>query len=203
MKWSSGLGFGQSMLIIGGCSYTQGSIGSFHALNLEGTALCAAQHHVALCSQGTVQQMGGSIIPHDSYASTLPPLLDGLLVIILRQSFLSSLLALLLHIQPYTFPCSSEAVSATALRCTSAAPPAAAGSHLNERAALLCTGGAWGWPRNVNQVFGSRAGGAGGWCWDLQSAHLRCVFLSLQFSGANQLRDSITDLYPTGVSDFD
>uniref|UniRef100_A0A8V0YTF8 BPI fold containing family B member 3 n=1 Tax=Gallus gallus TaxID=9031 RepID=A0A8V0YTF8_CHICK len=73
---------------------------------------------------GTVQQMGGSIIPHDSYASTLPPLLDGLLIIILRQSFLSSLLALLLHIQPYTFPCSSEAVSATALRCTSAAPPA-------------------------------------------------------------------------------
>uniref|UniRef100_A0A8V0YRQ0 BPI fold containing family B member 3 n=2 Tax=Gallus gallus TaxID=9031 RepID=A0A8V0YRQ0_CHICK len=78
---------------------------------------------------GTVQQMGGSIIPHDSYASTLPPLLDGLLIIILRQSFLSSLLALLLHIQPYTFPCSSEA-----------------------------------------------------------------------FSGANQLRDSITDLYPTGCT---
>lgn len=43
----------------------------------------------------------------------------------------------------------------------------------------------------------------GGWCWDLQGAHLGCVLLSLQFSGANQLRDSITALYPTGVSDFD
>ncbi|XP_042743392.1 BPI fold-containing family B member 4-like isoform X2 [Lagopus leucura] len=78
---------------------------------------------------GTVQQMGGSIIPHDSYASALPPLLDRLLIIGVRQSFLNSLLALLLQIQPHTFPCSSEA-----------------------------------------------------------------------FSGANQLRDSITALYPTGCN---
>lgn len=132
VTWSSGLGFGQSVLVIRGFSYTQESISSFHTLNLEGTALCAVQDHVAVCSQGTVQQMGGSIIPHDSYASALPPLLDRLLIIGVRQSFLNSLLALLLQIQPHTFPCSSEAVSATVLRCTSAALPAAGGSHLNE-----------------------------------------------------------------------
>ncbi|XP_031412435.1 BPI fold-containing family B member 4-like [Meleagris gallopavo] len=78
---------------------------------------------------GTIQEMGGSIIPHDSYASALPWLPSKLLIIGMRQSFLSSMLTLVLQIQPHTFPCSSEA-----------------------------------------------------------------------FSGANQLRDSITALYPTGCT---
>ncbi|OXB67784.1 hypothetical protein ASZ78_005466 [Callipepla squamata] len=73
---------------------------------------------------GTVQQMGGSIIPHDSYTSSLP-LLDCSLAIGLRQSFLNSMLALLFGIQPHTIPFTMEAVSAAVLRCTSAAPPAA------------------------------------------------------------------------------
>ncbi|XP_015737210.1 BPI fold-containing family B member 4-like [Coturnix japonica] len=65
---------------------------------------------------GTVQQMGGSIIPHDSYASALPPLVDGLLVdslmaICMRQGLLSSMLALLLQISPHIFPCTPEAFS--------------------------------------------------------------------------------------------
>lgn len=132
MKWSSGLGFEQSTLIIRGFSYTQVSISSFGALSLEGTALCAVQDHVAVCSQGTIQEMGGSIIPHDSYASALPWLPSKLLIIGMRQSFLSSMLTLVLQIQPHTFPCSSEAVSAAMLRCTSAALPAAGASHVNE-----------------------------------------------------------------------
>ncbi|NXJ16597.1 BPIB4 protein, partial [Odontophorus gujanensis] len=63
---------------------------------------------------GMVQQNGGSIIPHDSYASTLPlldKLLDKSLIICLRQGFLGSLLALLLKLQPYTIPCTTEAFS--------------------------------------------------------------------------------------------
>ncbi|XP_072206505.1 BPI fold-containing family B member 4-like isoform X2 [Excalfactoria chinensis] len=84
--------------------------------------------------ESTVQQVGGTIIPHDSYASALPPLVDGLLVdsmmvICMRQNFLNSMLALMLQISPHTFPCTPEA-----------------------------------------------------------------------FSGANQLRDSITALYPTGCT---
>lgn len=49
MTWSSGLGFGQSVLVIRGFSYTQESISSFHTLNLGGTAPCAVQDHVACC----------------------------------------------------------------------------------------------------------------------------------------------------------
>ncbi|XP_065610591.1 BPI fold-containing family B member 4-like [Cyrtonyx montezumae] len=63
---------------------------------------------------GMVQQNGGSIIPHDSYASALPLLdylLDKSLVIGLRQGFLSSMLALVLKIQPHTIPCTTEAFS--------------------------------------------------------------------------------------------
>ncbi|OXB79319.1 UNVERIFIED_CONTAM: hypothetical protein H355_013240 [Colinus virginianus] len=59
---------------------------------------------------GTVQQMGGSIIPHDSYTSSLP-LLDCSLAIGLRQSFLSSMMALLFKIQPHIIPCTTEAFS--------------------------------------------------------------------------------------------
>ncbi|XP_021272087.1 BPI fold-containing family B member 4-like [Numida meleagris] len=60
---------------------------------------------------GTVQQRGGGIIPHDSYSSALPPLLDGLILIALRQGFLSILVAVMLQLQPHTFPCSPEAFS--------------------------------------------------------------------------------------------
>ncbi|XP_071615739.1 BPI fold-containing family B member 4-like [Heliangelus exortis] len=60
---------------------------------------------------GAVQQVGGSIIPHDSSPSALPPLLDKLLVLGLRQSFLTAVLSLLLQIPPQTFPCTPEAFS--------------------------------------------------------------------------------------------
>uniref|UniRef100_A0A8B9ZT32 Lipid-binding serum glycoprotein N-terminal domain-containing protein n=1 Tax=Anas zonorhyncha TaxID=75864 RepID=A0A8B9ZT32_9AVES len=61
--------------------------------------------------QGAVQQVGGSIIPHDSSASALPPLLDRLLVLGLRQSFLNAILSLLIQVQPQTFTCTPEAFS--------------------------------------------------------------------------------------------
>ncbi|PKU32455.1 bpi fold-containing family b member 4-like [Limosa lapponica baueri] len=60
---------------------------------------------------GAVKQVGGSIIPHDSSASALPPLLDKLLVLGLRQSFLNAVLSLLIQIPPQTFPCSPEVFS--------------------------------------------------------------------------------------------
>ncbi|XP_014810185.1 PREDICTED: BPI fold-containing family B member 4-like [Calidris pugnax] len=60
---------------------------------------------------GAVKQVGGSIIPHDSSASALPPLLDKLLVLGLRQSFLNAVLSLLIQIPPQTFPCSPEIFS--------------------------------------------------------------------------------------------
>uniref|UniRef100_A0A663N978 Lipid-binding serum glycoprotein N-terminal domain-containing protein n=1 Tax=Athene cunicularia TaxID=194338 RepID=A0A663N978_ATHCN len=60
---------------------------------------------------GAVKQVGGSIIPHDSSPSALPPLLDRLLVLGLRQSFLNAVLSLLIQIPPQTFPCTSEAFS--------------------------------------------------------------------------------------------
>lgn len=60
-----------------------------------------------------MQQVGGSIIPHDSSASALPPLLDRLLVLGLRQSFLNAILSLLIQVQPQTFTCTPEAVSAS------------------------------------------------------------------------------------------
>uniref|UniRef100_A0A669PFI2 Lipid-binding serum glycoprotein N-terminal domain-containing protein n=1 Tax=Phasianus colchicus TaxID=9054 RepID=A0A669PFI2_PHACC len=60
---------------------------------------------------GTVQQIGGSIIPHNSYASAMPSLPNRLMTICMRQSFLNSVLILQLQIQPYTFPCSPETFS--------------------------------------------------------------------------------------------
>ncbi|XP_054247866.1 BPI fold-containing family B member 4-like [Indicator indicator] len=66
---------------------------------------------------GVVTQVGGSIIPHDSSPSALPPLLDKLLVLALRQSFLNAVLALLIQTPPQTFPCTPEVFSsATPLR---------------------------------------------------------------------------------------
>ncbi|XP_051489121.1 BPI fold-containing family B member 4-like isoform X1 [Apus apus] len=60
---------------------------------------------------GVVKQVGGSIIPHDSSPSALPPLLDKLLVLGLRQSFLNAVLSLLVQIPPQTFPCTPEMFS--------------------------------------------------------------------------------------------
>ncbi|NXW62144.1 BPIB4 protein, partial [Eurystomus gularis] len=57
---------------------------------------------------GVVKQVEGSIIPHDSSPSVLPPLLDKLLVLGLRQSFLNAILFLLLQIPPQTFTCTPE-----------------------------------------------------------------------------------------------
>ncbi|NXY77170.1 BPIB4 protein, partial [Glareola pratincola] len=57
---------------------------------------------------GAVKQVGGSIIPHDSSASALPPLLDKFLVLVLRQSFISAVLSLLIQIPPQTFICTPE-----------------------------------------------------------------------------------------------
>uniref|UniRef100_A0A8B9CXB6 Lipid-binding serum glycoprotein N-terminal domain-containing protein n=1 Tax=Anser brachyrhynchus TaxID=132585 RepID=A0A8B9CXB6_9AVES len=66
-----------------------------------------------LCGLGRPWGSGGpgSIIPHDSSASALPPLLDRLLVMGLRQSFLNAILSLLIQVQPQTFTCSPEAFS--------------------------------------------------------------------------------------------
>uniref|UniRef100_A0A8C8A6A4 Lipid-binding serum glycoprotein N-terminal domain-containing protein n=1 Tax=Otus sunia TaxID=257818 RepID=A0A8C8A6A4_9STRI len=75
-------------------------------------AALAGQFNVRVSSlQGAVKQVGGSIIPHDSSPSALPPLLDRLLVLGLRQSFLNAVLSLLIQIPPLTFPCTSEAFS--------------------------------------------------------------------------------------------
>ncbi|NXD66618.1 BPIB4 protein, partial [Eolophus roseicapillus] len=63
---------------------------------------------------GAVKQVGGSIIPHDSSPSALPPLLDRLLVLGLRQSFLNAVLSLLVQIPPQTFTCTPEIVSVAA-----------------------------------------------------------------------------------------
>nr|XP_010300255.1 PREDICTED: BPI fold-containing family B member 4-like [Balearica regulorum gibbericeps] len=60
---------------------------------------------------GAVKQVGGSIIPHDSSSSALPPLLDKLLVLGLRQSFLNAVLSLLIQIPPQTFTCTPEVFS--------------------------------------------------------------------------------------------
>ncbi|NXJ89691.1 BPIB4 protein, partial [Corythaixoides concolor] len=60
---------------------------------------------------GTVKQVGGSIIPHDSSPSALPPLLDKLMILVLRQSFLNAALSLLLRPPPQTFSCTPEAFS--------------------------------------------------------------------------------------------
>ncbi|NWS74129.1 BPIB4 protein, partial [Crotophaga sulcirostris] len=77
---------------------------------------------------GSVKQVGGSIIPHDSSPSTLPPLLDNLLVLTLRQSFLNAVLALIVQIPQQTLPCTPESVSVaaslgTVMCCMWVAPP--------------------------------------------------------------------------------
>lgn len=61
-----------------------------------------------------MKQVGGSIIPHDSSPSALPPLLGKLLVLGLRQSFLNAVLSLLIRIPPQTFTCTPEIVSMAA-----------------------------------------------------------------------------------------
>ncbi|NWY53915.1 BPIB4 protein, partial [Chionis minor] len=60
---------------------------------------------------GAVKQVGGSIIPHDSSASALPPLLGKSMILGLRQSFLNAVLSLLIQIPPRTFTCTPEVFS--------------------------------------------------------------------------------------------
>ncbi|NXK69778.1 BPIB4 protein, partial [Sylvietta virens] len=61
---------------------------------------------------GVVKQVGGSTIPHDSSPSALPPLLDRLLLMVMRQSFLNAAVSLLwLQLPPQTFPCTPDVFS--------------------------------------------------------------------------------------------
>ncbi|RLV98792.1 hypothetical protein DV515_00010444 [Chloebia gouldiae] len=60
---------------------------------------------------GVVKQVGGSTIPHDSSPSALPPLMDRLLLLVMRQSFLNAVLSLLLQLPPQTFPCTPDVFS--------------------------------------------------------------------------------------------
>nr|XP_009934110.1 PREDICTED: BPI fold-containing family B member 4-like [Opisthocomus hoazin] len=60
---------------------------------------------------GAVKRVGGSIIPHDSSPSTLPPLLDNLMVMGMRPSFLNSVLSLLLQMPSQNFTCTPGACS--------------------------------------------------------------------------------------------
>ncbi|NXE56597.1 BPIB4 protein, partial [Casuarius casuarius] len=66
---------------------------------------------LALDLDGAVQQVGGSIIPHDSSFAVLPPVLDKLLVLGLHQSFLNEVLSLLIQRLSQRFPCTPEAFS--------------------------------------------------------------------------------------------
>ncbi|NWX16882.1 BPIB4 protein, partial [Aegotheles bennettii] len=69
----------------------------------------ASGSFLSLDLDGAVKQLGGSIIPHDSSPSTLPLLLDKLMVLGLPQSFLNAALSLMIQLPPQTFPCTPEA----------------------------------------------------------------------------------------------
>ncbi|XP_027501997.1 BPI fold-containing family B member 4-like [Corapipo altera] len=60
---------------------------------------------------GSVKQVGGITIPHDSSPSALPPLMDRLLLLAMRQSFVNAMLTLLLRMPPQTFPCTPDIFS--------------------------------------------------------------------------------------------
>ncbi|NXM69640.1 BPIB4 protein, partial [Serilophus lunatus] len=60
---------------------------------------------------GAVKQVGGITIPHDSSPSALPPLVDRLLLLVMRQSFVNSALTLMLRMPPQTFPCTPDVFS--------------------------------------------------------------------------------------------
>ncbi|KAM6053572.1 BPI fold-containing family B member 4-like [Chlamydotis macqueenii] len=64
---------------------------------------------------GAVKHVGGSIIPHDSSPSALPPLLDNVLLLALRQGFLNAALSFLLQLAPQTFTCPPETLSGASL----------------------------------------------------------------------------------------
>ncbi|TRZ20802.1 hypothetical protein HGM15179_006280 [Zosterops borbonicus] len=66
---------------------------------------------------GVVKQVGGTTIPHDSSPSALPPLMDRLLLMVIRESFLNAAMSLMLQLPPKTFPCTPDAFSgASSLR---------------------------------------------------------------------------------------
>ncbi|NXM57687.1 BPIB4 protein, partial [Illadopsis cleaveri] len=61
---------------------------------------------------GVVKQVGGATIPHDSSPSALPPLMDRLMVMALREGFLNAVVTLMmLQLSPQTFPCTPDAFS--------------------------------------------------------------------------------------------
>ncbi|NXE11518.1 BPIB4 protein, partial [Lophotis ruficrista] len=64
---------------------------------------------------GAVKHVGGSIIPHDSSPSALPPLLDHLLLLVLRPGFLNAALSFLMQLVPQTFTCPPETFSGASL----------------------------------------------------------------------------------------
>ncbi|NXF37084.1 BPIB4 protein, partial [Nyctibius bracteatus] len=71
---------------------------------------------------GVVKQVGGSVIPHDSSPSALPPLLDKLLILGLRQNFVNAALSLLIQIPEQTFTCTPEIVMCGVRVATSVHP---------------------------------------------------------------------------------
>lgn len=82
-----------------------------------------------------MQDVGGSIIPHDSSPSALPPLLDYLLVMGVRQSFLTAVVALMFQIPPQNLTCTPGAVSVAA-----PVPPRGGGEGHTPAWPWLCTG---------------------------------------------------------------
>ncbi|NXX96501.1 BPIB4 protein, partial [Centropus bengalensis] len=71
---------------------------------------------------GSVMQVGGSIIPHDSSPSSLPPLLDHSMILTMREGFVCAAVTLLLQIGTQTMPCTLEYVSVAATLATSMCP---------------------------------------------------------------------------------
>ncbi|NWI71031.1 BPIB4 protein, partial [Todus mexicanus] len=74
----------------------------------------ASSLYLRLDLDGTVKQVGGSIIPHDSSPCALPPLLDRLLVLGVHQNFLNAILSLMVQIAPQTFTCTPDVVRVAA-----------------------------------------------------------------------------------------
>ncbi|NWH64758.1 BPIB4 protein, partial [Geococcyx californianus] len=74
----------------------------------------ATSFYLGMDLNGSVKYVGGSVIPHDSSSSTLPALMDNLLILTVHQNFLSAAISLLVQISQLTLPCTPESVSAAA-----------------------------------------------------------------------------------------
>ncbi|NXD84429.1 BPIB4 protein, partial [Halcyon senegalensis] len=80
-----------------------GTVGTVH-YQLASTPL-ASSLYLRLDLDGTVKQVGGDIIPHDSSPCALPPLLDKMLVMGVHQNFLNAIVSLMVQMPPQTFSC--------------------------------------------------------------------------------------------------